>query len=159
MQLQSAGAPPGRSHYIDNSRNARSVALGAGTERRAGAERSDEARRNGGKERKERGKYVQGARETRETEKERERKTEKSGWYLVPGRETGRAKERGEGSEKDSLPCPSSTNDRHPPLFPFTVPLPLRPCTLSPPKLVHSPLLPPLPPLRLPTSVRHVHPG
>lgn len=46
MQLQSAGAPPGRSHYIDNTRNARGVALGEVLERRAVAERSDGARRN-----------------------------------------------------------------------------------------------------------------
>ena len=98
MQLQSAGAPPGRSHYIDNIRNARGVALGEGLERRAVAERSDGARRNGGKERNERGKYVRGAREIRERERERERgrgKQKRVGGYWC--RVAKRAVRRGEG--------------------------------------------------------------
>lgn len=61
-----------------------------------------------------------------------ERKLEKSGWLPVPGRETGCT----EGLKRvgeDPLPCPSSTNDRHPPHLSFILPPLTRPCTLSPP--------------------------
>lgn len=93
-------AHPRATRYIDNTH-------GRARRRTAGEEKEDERER----ERDERGKRIHA-------------EIERGKWKRVGGyrwRVAKRAARRGEEGGEDSLPCPSSTNDRHPPLLPFTV--------------------------------------
>lgn len=111
-------AHPRATRYIDNTRTREASHGWRGGRRR---EETD-TKRGRGREREiekegdERGKCIHAERA--------DRGTERGKWKRVGGyrwRVAKRATRRGEEGGEDSLPCPSSTNDRHPPLLPFTV--------------------------------------
>lgn len=111
-------AHPRATRYIDNTRTREASHGWRGGRRReeTDTKRGREREREIEKEGDERGKCIHAERA--------DRGTERGKWKRVGGyrwRVAKRATRRGEEGGEDSLPCPSSTNDRHPPLLPFTV--------------------------------------
>lgn len=95
MQLQSAGAPPGRSRYIDNTRTREASHGKEGEARKSGTERGERRSGETREGRKRRTSVENTYWERERTDRATERKIEKSGWLLVPGRETGRTERQG----------------------------------------------------------------